>query len=982
MIKDIRDKYFNDLGISTKIHVPIIFAILTGLIIVSYISYSSINNIEKEVYTKTAINLENTFNSKMESKIDVAISNVLNLANNYYVFNALRNNDRNLALEGLSKLSKKYKDNTKYKNIKIHLHTPDNRSFLRVWRPNRYGDDLSGFRKTILHVQKTKKVLVSIEVGRLGLAIRGISPVLDNGKYIGSVEFIQGLNSISKDLLKENKDMLVVVKKEYIKIAKFLDNRPDVMGGDYVVALKTGAYNQEYANELENIEINDQKHIISKNFYSIKIPIKDFSNNIVGYAIIGEPLKSIRDIIDSSISTLIYQICVMFIIDILILIILLKIISIVILQPLNNLKNGLKSFFEFLSNPKLKIIPITIDTNDEFGEITKFTNDGIKVGSDLHNQLVSLTSNLEDKIQGRTKELDDERKLIESIISSSQDALVVIDTKSTVTTWNESATLIFGYSKEEMIGSSIEKIIPDKFKALHYAGIDRVMGNGEKKLLGKGAIEIEGVRKDGTIIPIDLALNTFNIDNEMFFSANIRDISERKELTDKLKEEKEATQAIHKHTRDSIEYASLIQGALIPQKGAMSPFFKDHFVTWTPKDTVGGDIWLFNKMRHDDECLLFFIDCTGHGVPGAFVTMIVKAVEREIISKLNKHHEIDISPAIIMGYFNKTMKKLLRQESKDSLSNAGWDGGILYYNRRTQIVKFAGAETPLFYVDEAGEFKTIKGNRYSVGYKKCDASYIYKETIIEVKEGMKFFCTTDGYLDQNGGEKDFPFGKKRFSNIIKQNHTEPMAELQNIFMHEMMDYESIIPNNDRNDDMTLIGFEIGKQSDFKEHIVEEIVKYEGMMTQNVIASCMDNIETKILHMGTMGIVSTITIEYCQNMMNYSKDGIENTRDIIPAGEIEVQYINDDYYEIIATNIVSIDDKNKIEPKLLEIDGLDKAGIKKRYRELRKSGQNTHEKGGGIGMYEIAKVSDEVEYKFEAINKDKFYFTMKSIVKSK
>ncbi len=278
--------------------------------------------------------------------------------------------------------------------------------------------------------------------------------------------------------------------------------------------------------------------------------------------------------------------------------------------------------------------------------------------------------------------------------------------------------------------------------------------------------------------------------------------------TKDLEETKKEVEAIHKHTRDSIEYASLIQGALIPKTNLLEPFFKDYFVTWTPKDTVGGDIWLFNELRDKDECLLFFIDCTGHGVPGAFVTMIVKSIEREIVAKLKKHPEFDISPAIIMGYFNRTMKTLLRQETKDSLSNAGFDGGIIYYNRKTQILKFAGAETPLFYTMPDGEFKTVKGNRYSVGYKKCDMDYKYKETIINVQEGMKFYCTTDGYLDQNGGEKGFPFGKKRFGNIIKNNLDSSMADLQSLFMLEMMDWESQIPNNDRNDDMTLICFEI------------------------------------------------------------------------------------------------------------------------------------------------------------------------------
>jgi hypothetical protein len=142
---------------------------------------------------------------------------------------------------------------------------------------------------------------------------------------------------------------------------------------------------------------------------------------------------------------------------------------------------------------------------------------------------------------------------------------------------------------------------------------------------------------------------------------------------------------------------------------------------------------------------------------------------------------------------------------------------------------------------------------------------------------------------------------------------------------------------------------------------------------------MDNIETKIDNMSLMGTISTITIEYCQNMMNYSKNEEVGSRQIVPAGEIEVQLINDEYYEIIARNIISIEDKQKIEPKLQEIQSLDKAGIKKRYRELRKSGQNTHQKGGGIGMYEIAKVSNKIIYEFKPINEDKFYFMMGSVV---
>ena len=242
------------------------------------------------------------------------------------------------------------------------------------------------------------------------------------------------------------------------------------------------------------------------------------------------------------------------------------------------------------------------------------------------------------------------------------------------------------------------------------------------------------------------------------------------------------------------------------------------------------------------------------------------------------------------------------------------------------------------------------------------------------KEGMKFYCTTDGYLDQNGGEKDFPFGKRRFSNIIKEYHDKSMANQQTVFLDEILKYESIIPNNDRNDDITLIAFEIGETSEYKEKKVQEIVKYEGAMTQNVIASCMDNIESKINNMNTMSIISTITIEYCQNIMKYIKN------EDIPSGTIEVQYVNNEYYIITATNIIFSDDKKIIEPKLQEIKSLDKSGIKKRYKELRRTGVNTHENGGGIGLYEIAKVSDHIEYEFKLIGEQKYCFTMKSFVK--
>ncbi len=439
---------------------------------------------------------------------------------------------------------------------------------------------------------------------------------------------------------------------------------------------------------------------------------------------------------------------------------------------------------------------------------------------------------------------------------------------------------------------------------------------------------------------------------------------------------KKEIEATHKHMRESIEYAALIQSAVLPDNNNMRKYFKDQFTIWHPKDTVGGDIYFFEELRHEDECLLFFIDCTGHGVPGAFVTMLVKAVEQQIIAEImNDETNMDISPAWIMAYFNRELKKLLKQEDKSSISNAGWDGGVIYYNKKDQIIKFAGAETPLFYTTKDGELKTIKGNRYSVGYKKCAMDYVYKETILEVEEGMKFYCTTDGYLDQNGGSKDFPFGKKRFGNIIKEYHTESMADQQEMFLYEMEEYESQILNNDRNDDMTVIGFEIGKQSTSDDILLQ----YSGVFTQNIISNYISELENTIVNIGEQSKISTLVIELTQNIMNYSKVTDENSQ-ISQVGSIEVLKTHEGKYLINSKNIISSEDKNILEPVLKDIQTLNNDEIRLRYRELRRSGEKTHAKGGGIGFYEIAKLISSIEYSFIDTDNNDFIFELKCVSK--
>jgi len=387
------------------------------------------------------------------------------------------------------------------------------------------------------------------------------------------------------------------------------------------------------------------------------------------------------------------------------------------------------------------------------------------------------------------------------------------DLKGIITYTTDAFCNISGYSREELLGKS-QNIVrhPDMpneiFMHLWSVISDEQTWEGE----------VKNLKKDGGYYWVHATISPdYNFEGEHIGYISIRrDIAMEKEveiLNTSLEMKVEAANKdlsdVLKHTKESIEYAALIQSSLIPSNNIFRKYFQEYFVIWHPKDTVGGDIYLFNELRDENECLILCVDCTGHGVPGAFVTMLVKAVEAQLMAEIYNNPDMEISTAWVMGFYNNKLKKMLKQDNPDSVSNVGWDGSVFYYNKKTKVIKFSGAESPFFYRKPDGEIVTVKGTRKSVGYKQCSFDYEYKETIIEnVEEGTKIFLTTDGYLDQNGGPKDFPFGKKRFIQIIEDYGEESMADLQEMFMYEMAEWEEQIENNDRNDDMTVIGFTI------------------------------------------------------------------------------------------------------------------------------------------------------------------------------
>jgi serine phosphatase RsbU (regulator of sigma subunit) len=293
-------------------------------------------------------------------------------------------------------------------------------------------------------------------------------------------------------------------------------------------------------------------------------------------------------------------------------------------------------------------------------------------------------------------------------------------------------------------------------------------------------------------------LESYNQQQELNRTLEIK-VEER---TADLQEAKKTIEASHKSMEDSIKFASLIQTAILPAPAILDSYTSENFILWQPKDTVGGDIYL--TMELDDEVFILVFDGAGHGVHGAFVTMLVKAIENQLSAKL-KSGEIEKSPAKMLEYFNIAFKLMLKQDKqfhsrKDNISNAGFDGAILYYKRGSKQLIFSGAKSQVFTLN--GEsIEMYKGDRANVGFFRTKMNQKFSDKIIPLEDNTTIYITTDGYLDQWVPEKENIFGSDSFSELILENRNTPLQEQRAVFTDTL---ESLLLNGEQIDDITVI----------------------------------------------------------------------------------------------------------------------------------------------------------------------------------
>ncbi|RJX74077.1 protein-serine/threonine phosphatase [Pseudomonas sp. LS-2] len=248
----------------------------------------------------------------------------------------------------------------------------------------------------------------------------------------------------------------------------------------------------------------------------------------------------------------------------------------------------------------------------------------------------------------------------------------------------------------------------------------------------------------------------------------------------------------------SIEYASVIQRAMLrASREALTSTLSDASLLWEPRDVVGGDFYHF--CAYPDGWFGAIADCTGHGVPGAFMTLIASSSLTQALGQLGPRN-----PASLLSAVNRSVKELLGQvDGLDGTpeSDDGLDAAFFWYENATQILNFAGARMALHVLHpDADQLQTIAGQRMGVGYVDSDFDYEWSISTAQMHPASLIFIATDGLIDQIGGPKKIAFGKRKAFDTIVEQRDQPSAVICEALQAALAVWQG---EQSRRDDLTL-----------------------------------------------------------------------------------------------------------------------------------------------------------------------------------
>lgn len=258
----------------------------------------------------------------------------------------------------------------------------------------------------------------------------------------------------------------------------------------------------------------------------------------------------------------------------------------------------------------------------------------------------------------------------------------------------------------------------------------------------------------------------------------------------------------NKQINDSVEYARKIQKAAIPGSKELLKIFNDAFVFHKAKDTLTGDFYITSIIKTNDGIempVAVVADCTGHGIPGGILSLLCHALIRETFSNIKIN-----SPADALNYVRERVTTLLNEnfEEKSHIYD-GMDVAFCVFNKEMTQLNFSGANTPCYIVRKDQTLVELKGDRQHIGYNTKPESFTNQS--INLEKGDTIYLTTDGYMDQFGGEKEKKFMRKKFKRMLPELSQLPTEDQKRQLRKKHLEWKGEVPQTD---DITVMGIRV------------------------------------------------------------------------------------------------------------------------------------------------------------------------------
>ena len=469
-----------------------------------------------------------------------------------------------------------------------------------------------------------------------------------------------------------------------------------------------------------------------------------------------------------------------------------------------------------------------ISIRSDITELKEKEYEIIEQNEEITQQQEELQTTL-DEIEKQNKLIEEHNKKLErlSIVASKTDnAIVIMDRYGNFEWVNQAFTKETGLSLEQLIEKKGKSILEANHNSRKIkTNFDIVVNQKKSAVFVKRIINTQGesFHLQTTLTPI------LNEQNEITKIISIRsDISSLKEKEAEILQQKKLIeqrskelQEVYDLVNNSINYAKRIQQSILPDSKILNKSFNDNFVFFKPKDKVSGDFYWWAKT--EEQTIVTVSDCTGHGVPGAFMSLLGISYLREIVQKEYISH-----PGVILRKLRKEIIKALKQKGEMGEQKDGMDMALISINNKTNVLQFAGANNPLYVitnkklpitnksentirllnnsdlgVKSLKYFYEIKPDKMPIGiYEKMDD---FTNHEIPLQKGDKLYLFSDGFADQFGGPKDKKFKYKSFKKLILEHSELPMDIQKESLFKACKDWKN---NVEQVDDITVVGIEI------------------------------------------------------------------------------------------------------------------------------------------------------------------------------